>query len=113
VDDIKPTMMGRVKGRTRIVTSTGGMQIPLGCPVGRSRLPSSAVLSRMTVDLLNTAATFVQVQVSAQYILSEGNRRVILCERGIAPPGQRPRSTWTSSAVPGATGMTPCRSSWS
>ena len=44
--------------------------------------------------------------MSAEYILSEGNRRVILCERGIRTFERATRNTLDISAVPVLKGMT-------
>ena len=48
--------------------------------------------------------------MSAEYILSEGNRRVILCERGIRTFETATRNTLDISAVPVLKQQTTCRS---
>lgn len=45
-------------------------------------------------------ATLEELLLSAEYILSEGNERVILCERGIRTFEPRTRSTLDISAIP-------------
>src|SRR5512134_200418 len=50
--------------------------------------------------------TIEEFLMSAEYILSEGNRRVILCERGIRTFERATRNTLDISAVPVLKGMT-------
>ena len=46
------------------------------------------------------AATIEELLMSAEYIMSEGNRRVILCERGIRTFTDNTRNTLDLSAIP-------------
>jgi 3-deoxy-7-phosphoheptulonate synthase len=46
------------------------------------------------------AATIEELLMSAEYIMSEGNRRVILCERGIRTFSDSTRNTLDLSAIP-------------
>ncbi len=46
------------------------------------------------------AATLQELLMSAEYILAEGNRRVILCERGVRTFADHTRNTLDLSAVP-------------
>jgi 3-deoxy-7-phosphoheptulonate synthase len=46
------------------------------------------------------AATISELLMSAEYIMSEGNTRVILCERGIRTFADNTRSTLDLSAIP-------------
>ncbi len=46
------------------------------------------------------AATITELLMSAEYVLSQGNHRVILCERGIRTFGSEVRFTLDVSAVP-------------
>jgi 3-deoxy-7-phosphoheptulonate synthase len=48
----------------------------------------------------NPAATIEELLMSAEYILSEGNRQVILCERGVRGFEKTTRYTLDLSAVP-------------
>lgn len=60
--------------------------------VGRSRLP--VLLKR------GMAATLDEWLLAAEYIMSEGNYRVILCERGVRTFAQHTRSTLDLAVVP-------------
>lgn len=60
--------------------------------IGRTRKP--VLLKR------NPAATIEELLMSAEYILSEGNRNVMLCERGIRGFDKATRYTLDLSAVP-------------
>jgi len=46
------------------------------------------------------AATIEELLMSAEYIMSEGNRKVILCERGIRTFSDNTRNTLDLSAIP-------------
>lgn len=46
------------------------------------------------------SATIVEWLMSAEYIASEGNQRIILCERGIRTYEQATRNTFDVSAIP-------------
>ncbi|HZW36607.1 MAG TPA: 3-deoxy-7-phosphoheptulonate synthase [Candidatus Deferrimicrobiaceae bacterium] len=46
------------------------------------------------------SATIVEWLMSAEYIASEGNQRIILCERGIRTYEQSTRNTFDVSAIP-------------
>jgi 3-deoxy-7-phosphoheptulonate synthase len=46
------------------------------------------------------SATITELLMSAEYVLSQGNHRVILCERGIRTFGSETRFTLDVSAVP-------------
>ena len=59
---------------------------------GRSRLP--VLLKR------GLSATLEEWLLAAEYLMSEGNYNVILCERGIRTFGQHARNTLDLSAVP-------------
>jgi len=48
----------------------------------------------------NPAATIEELLMSAEYILAEGNRRVILCERGVRGFDKETRYTLDLAAVP-------------
>jgi 3-deoxy-7-phosphoheptulonate synthase len=52
------------------------------------------------------AATLEEWLYAAEYILSEGNRNVILCERGIRTWSQHARNTLDVSVIPAARGLT-------
>ena len=60
--------------------------------VGRSRLP--VLLKR------GMAATLDEWLLAAEYIMSEGNYRVILCERGVRTFAQHTRNTLDFAAIP-------------
>ncbi|HTI13543.1 MAG TPA: 3-deoxy-7-phosphoheptulonate synthase [Dictyobacter sp.] len=60
--------------------------------VGRSNKP--AVLKR------GMSATFEEWLLAAEYVLSQGNRNVILCERGIRTFEKATRNTMDISAIP-------------
>ncbi len=60
--------------------------------VGRSRQP--VLLKR------GMAATLEEFLLAAEYVMSEGNRQVILCERGIRTFGDHSRFTLDLSIVP-------------
>lgn len=60
--------------------------------VGRSRLP--VLLKR------GMAATLDEWLLAAEYIMAEGNYRVILCERGVRTFAQHTRNTLDFAAVP-------------
>jgi 3-deoxy-7-phosphoheptulonate synthase len=53
----------------------------------------------------NPAATIEELLMSAEYILSEGNRQVILCERGVRGFESSTRYTLDLSAVPNLQGL--------
>ena len=53
----------------------------------------------------NPAATIEEFLMSAEYILSEGNRQVILCERGVRGFEKSTRYTLDLSAVPNIQGV--------
>jgi 3-deoxy-7-phosphoheptulonate synthase len=53
----------------------------------------------------NPAATIEELLMSAEYILSEGNRKVILCERGVRGFEKSTRYTLDLSAVPNIQGV--------
>jgi len=63
------------------------------------RLPKPVFLKR------NPAATIEEFLMSAEYILSEGNRNVILCERGVRGFEKTTRYTLDLSAVPNIQGV--------
>jgi 3-deoxy-7-phosphoheptulonate synthase len=65
---------------------------PLLKKVGRSRRPVLLKRGMMT--------TIEELLMSAEYILSEGNEQVILCERGIRTFETATRNTLDISAVP-------------
>jgi 3-deoxy-7-phosphoheptulonate synthase len=46
------------------------------------------------------SATIDELLMSAEYILAEGNQRVILCERGVRTAADRSRNTLDLSAIP-------------
>ena len=54
----------------------------------------------------NSAATIEELLMSAEYVLSEGNRQVILCERGVRGFEPSTRYTLDLSAVPNLQGVT-------
>ena len=60
--------------------------------VGRSRLP--VLLKR------GMAATLEEWLLAAEYIMSEGNYQVVLCERGVRTFAQHTRNTLDLAAVP-------------
>ena len=60
--------------------------------VGRSDIP--ALLKR------GMSATLSDLLLAAEYIMSEGNHRVILCERGIRTFSDHTRNTLDISAIP-------------
>src|SRR5450432_1206825 len=60
--------------------------------VGRSRLP--VLLKR------GMAATLEEWLLAAEYIMSEGNYQIVLCERGVRTFAQHARSTLDLAAVP-------------
>jgi 3-deoxy-7-phosphoheptulonate synthase len=64
---------------------------------GRTRMP--VLLKR------GLSATVKDLLMSAEYILSEGNRQVILCERGIRTFEESTRNTLDLSAVPNIQGQ--------
>jgi 3-deoxy-7-phosphoheptulonate synthase len=51
------------------------------------------------------SATIVEWLMSAEYIASEGNRQIILCERGIRTYEQATRNTFDVSAIPVVKGL--------
>jgi 3-deoxy-7-phosphoheptulonate synthase len=65
--------------------------------VGRTRLP--VLLKR------GMSATVKDLLMSAEYILAQGNRRVILCERGIRTFEDSTRNTLDLSIVPNVKGL--------
>jgi 3-deoxy-7-phosphoheptulonate synthase len=65
--------------------------------VGRTRTP--VLLKR------GLAATVKDLLMSAEYILSQGNRQVILCERGVRSFEDSTRNMLDLSSVPNAKGM--------
>ncbi len=65
--------------------------------VGRTRLP--VLLKR------GLAATVKDLLMSAEYVLAQGNRRVILCERGVKSFEDSTRNMLDLSIVPNAKGM--------
>ena len=65
--------------------------------VGRTRKP--VLLKR------GLAATVKDLLMSAEYILSQGNRRVILCERGVRTFEDSTRNTLDLSIVPNVKGL--------
>src|SRR5438046_6964803 len=60
--------------------------------VGRSKLP--VLLKR------GMAATLEEWLLAAEYIMSEGNYQVVLCERGVRTFAQHTRNTLDLAAVP-------------
>jgi 3-deoxy-7-phosphoheptulonate synthase len=46
------------------------------------------------------SATLDEFLFAAEYVLNQGNERVVLCERGIRTPGQSGRNTLDLNAVP-------------
>lgn len=60
--------------------------------VGKSRLP--VLLKR------GPAATLDEWLLAAEYVMSEGNYQVVLCERGIRTFGQHARNTLDLAAIP-------------
>jgi 3-deoxy-7-phosphoheptulonate synthase len=66
--------------------------------VGRSQRP--VLLKR------GMSATVEEMLMSAEYILSEGNYRVILCERGVRTFADHTRNTLDLSAVPAVKELT-------
>jgi 3-deoxy-7-phosphoheptulonate synthase len=71
---------------------------PLLREAGRARLP--VLLKR------GVSATLEELLLAAEYILSEGNYRVVLCERGIRGFNGHTRYTLDLSAVPVLKGLT-------
>ncbi len=65
--------------------------------VGRTRLP--VLLKR------GMSATVKDLLMSAEYILAQGNRQVILCERGIRTFEDSTRNTLDLSIVPNVKGL--------
>ncbi len=65
--------------------------------VGRTRVP--VLLKR------GLAATVKDLLMSAEYILAQGNRQVILCERGVRSFEDSTRNMLDLSSVPNAKGM--------
>ncbi len=65
---------------------------PLLCEVGRVRRP--VLLKR------GPSATITELLLAAEYILSRGNREVILCERGIRTFETATRNTLDVAAIP-------------
>lgn len=65
--------------------------------VGRTRIP--VLLKR------GMSATVKDLLMSAEYILSQGNRRVILCERGVRTFEDSTRNTLDLSIVPNVKGL--------
>ena len=65
--------------------------------VGRSRMP--VLLKR------GMSATVEDLLMSAEYVLSQGNERVVLCERGIRTFEGSTRNTLDLSAVPNVRGL--------
>jgi 3-deoxy-7-phosphoheptulonate synthase len=51
------------------------------------------------------SATIVEWLMSAEYIASEGNQQIILCERGIRTYEQATRNTFDVSAIPVVKGL--------
>jgi 3-deoxy-7-phosphoheptulonate synthase len=71
---------------------------PLLREAGRARLP--VLLKR------GVSATLQELLLAAEYILSEGNYQVVLCERGIRGFNDHTRYTLDLSAVPVLKGLT-------
>src|SRR3954454_16283274 len=67
--------------------------------VGRTRTP--VLLKR------GMSATVKDLLMSAEYVLAQGNREVILCERGIRTFEDSTRTTLDLSSVPSVKGQTP------
>jgi 3-deoxy-7-phosphoheptulonate synthase len=65
-----------------------------------SLLRLAGQLSRPVLLKRGLAATIDEWLMSAEYIMSEGNRRVILCERGIRTFSDNTRNTLDLSAIP-------------
>src|SRR5947209_881412 len=65
--------------------------------VGRTRVP--VLLKR------GLAATVKDLLMSAEYVLAQGNHRVILCERGVRTFEDSTRNTLDLSAVPNVQGL--------
>jgi 3-deoxy-7-phosphoheptulonate synthase len=65
--------------------------------VGRTRTP--VLLKR------GMSATVKDLLMSAEYVLSQGNRRVILCERGVRTFEDSTRNTLDLSSVPNVKGL--------
>jgi 3-deoxy-7-phosphoheptulonate synthase len=65
--------------------------------VGRTRTP--VLLKR------GMSATVKDLLMSAEYVLSQGNRRVILCERGVRSFEESTRNMLDLSAVPNVKGL--------
>jgi 3-deoxy-7-phosphoheptulonate synthase len=65
--------------------------------VGRTRIP--VLLKR------GMSATVKDLLMSAEYVLAQGNRRVILCERGVRTFEDSTRNTLDLSIVPNAKGL--------
>src|SRR4051812_8727052 len=67
--------------------------------VGRTRSP--VLLKR------GMSATVKDLLMSAEYVLAQGNRRVILCERGVRTFEESTRNTLDLSIVPNVKGLSP------
>ena len=65
---------------------------PLLCEVGRMRKP--VILKR------SISATLEELLMAAEYIMTGGNKNIILCERGIRTFSDNTKSTLDISAVP-------------
>ncbi len=65
-----------------------------------SLLRKAGRLSKPVMLKRGNSATLQELLMSAEYILAEGNRRVILCERGMRTFADHTRNTLDLSAVP-------------
>ena len=74
------------------IGARNSQNFPLLKEVGRCNIP--VLLKR------GMAGTIDELLMSAEYIISEGNEQVILCERGIRSYETRTRNTFDLSAVP-------------
>ena len=81
---------------------------PTWCQVGARNMQNFALLkragrcSRPVLLKRGPAATLEEWLFAAEYVLSEGNRNVILCERGIRTWSQHARNTLDVSVIPAA-----------
>jgi len=80
------------------VGSRNMQNFPLLTEVGRQ--PKPVLLKR------GMAATLTEFLAAAEYILAEGNGKVVLCERGVRGVGEETRNTLDLAAVPALRTMT-------
>ena len=84
----------RIRQVSLVDKGANGRTIALLKRAGRSEKP--VLLKR------GPAATLEEWLFAAEYVLSEGNRNVILCERGIRTWSQHARNTLDVSVIPAA-----------